>query len=121
MRNCLIPLDAEVFFLLVFFPFSLAKAAFLNFGYAFSLSNGSLDINGLNLPVDMSGLMDTFDPKDFETAIQDPQKRINQAKSDGARLPVMFFSLPITFLPAAKKFPSSTPRATLSRTSAKKQ
>jgi len=65
------------------------KVAFLNFGYSYPLGDGSLDINGLILPVDMSGLLDTFDPRDLEKSTAVLANRISDAKNEGAELIVV--------------------------------
>lgn len=66
------------------------KTAFLNFGYSYPLWDGSLSINGLILPVNMSGLMDTFDPQNLERSMQVLEKKIAEAKRDGAEIIVVF-------------------------------
>lgn len=66
------------------------KTAFLNFGYSYPLRDGSLSINGLILPVNMSGLMDTFDPQDRDKSMQVLEKKIAEAKRDGAEIIVVF-------------------------------
>ncbi len=65
------------------------KIAFINFGYGYPLSDGSFSINGLILPVDMSGLLDTFDPQDFDSSIRALNTKISAAKDDGAELIVV--------------------------------
>lgn len=65
------------------------KIAFLNFGYAYPLWDGSLDINGLILPANMSGLVDTFDPQDLDKSILALEKKVAAAKEDGAEIIVV--------------------------------
>jgi len=65
------------------------KTAFLNFGYGFPLGDGSLSINGLILPVDMSGLVDIFDPQDLNKSIAALSHKIQAARDDGAELIVV--------------------------------
>ena len=62
------------------------KVAVLNFGYAFPLANGGLDINGLFLPMNMTGLMDTFDPQNLEKSISTVAERVTAAREDGAEV-----------------------------------
>ncbi|UWG97008.1 CapA family protein [Dehalobacter sp. DCM] len=63
--------------------------AFLNFGYGFKHSDGSLDINGLLLPMDMSGLMDTFDPNDPEQSVTAIKNRVDEVRREGAQLVIL--------------------------------
>ncbi|NLI92286.1 MAG: CapA family protein [Peptococcaceae bacterium] len=65
------------------------KIAFLNFGYGSPLRDGSLSINGLILPVNMSGLIDSFDPKNLETSVTALERKIKDAKNNGAELIVV--------------------------------
>lgn len=65
------------------------KVAFLNFGYGFPRWDGSLDINGLILPVDMSGLVDIIIPEDLNKSINALSNKIQDAKNDGAELIVV--------------------------------
>lgn len=65
------------------------KVAFLNFGYGFKNSDGSLDINGLILPVDMSGLMDTFDPNDLAQSATIIEHRVDEVRQAGAQLVIV--------------------------------
>lgn len=58
--------------------------AFLNFGYGYPLADGGVDINGLILPSDMTGLMDTFNPEDPESAVLSISKAIREARNEGA-------------------------------------
>ncbi|NLM20382.1 MAG: CapA family protein [Peptococcaceae bacterium] len=62
------------------------KVAFLNFGYAYPLAKGGLDINGLFLPMNMTGLMDTINPQDLQESVQAVARRIAEAKEDGAEV-----------------------------------
>jgi poly-gamma-glutamate capsule biosynthesis protein CapA/YwtB (metallophosphatase superfamily) len=66
------------------------KIAFLNFGYSYPRWDGSLDINGLILPVDMTGLLDNFDPQDVEKSLLNMEGKIKKARADGAELIIMF-------------------------------
>ena len=66
------------------------KTAFLNFGYSAPLADGSLSINGLILPKEMTGLMDAFDPNDFEGAAEKIGERIKEAEEDGAEVVAVF-------------------------------
>lgn len=63
--------------------------AFLNFGYGYPLADGSVDINGLILPSDMTGLMDTFNPEDPESAVLSIGETIREARNEGALIVVV--------------------------------
>jgi poly-gamma-glutamate synthesis protein (capsule biosynthesis protein) len=65
------------------------KIAFLNFGYAFPLANGGLDINGLFLPMNMTGLIDTVDPQDLDKSVKSIAKKVSAAREDGAEVIVV--------------------------------
>ena len=62
------------------------KVAFLNFGYAYPLAKGGLDINGLFLPMNMTGLMDTINPQDLQESVQAVANKVTAAKEDGAEV-----------------------------------
>lgn len=65
------------------------KVAVLNFGYGYPLAGGNLSINGLILPVNMKGLIDSFDPGDLQKSAGDLAKRISSARQDGAGLVIV--------------------------------
>jgi len=65
------------------------KVAFLNFGYGYPQENGSLDINGLILPMELTGLIDTFDPQNLESSIAKITGKIKNAREDGAEVVVI--------------------------------
>lgn len=65
------------------------KVAFLNFGYAYPQGDGGLSVNGLILPSDMRGLLDSFDPQDIEQSTEALKQRITNAKEDGAQIIVV--------------------------------
>jgi len=62
------------------------NVAVLNFGYGYPLEDGALDINGLILPMEMKGLIDTFDPQDLEKSIVKMKARVTEAGEAGADL-----------------------------------
>jgi len=65
------------------------KVAFVNFGYGYPQYDGSLSINGLILPVNMTGLMDTFNPQDFDSSAQTIKARITEARQAGAEIVIL--------------------------------
>lgn len=65
------------------------NVAFLNFGYGYKQSDGSLNINGLILPVDMTGLMDTFDPNDLAPSAAEIINRVAEARKAGAQIVIV--------------------------------